>query len=225
SGMSVEKLWDIGRKASLRYATNDVNAIGLIRLITAERLFSSSRMEDFINTSIGDMQFSDLRIPFACVAMDIRTGAKVVFEDGDVGLAVRASMNIPGMFEPVRYRHYELVDGGVIDNVPVDVAKKMGADWVFTSLIQGDLSKTSFNTVYAYLMQVMDVRGSILVQDEIRDSNFILRPPVGHINFVAFEKAYYAGRTGLEEAYRHIDEAKDNVMLFSMDSIYGAYAR
>lgn len=223
SGIAMEDLWDIGRNASLKYATNDMNTIGIIRLVTAQRLFSSRRMEDFINTHIGHVDFNQLRIPFACVAMDIRTGEKIVFEDGDVGLAVRASMNIPGMFEPVRYRQYELVDGGVIDNVPVDVAKKMGADWVFTSLIQGDLSKTSFNSVYAYLMQVMDVRGSILLEEQLKGSNFILRSPVSHINFIAFEKAYTAGRIGLEESYKRIDEAKDSVMLYSMDSIYAGY--
>ena len=70
----------------------------------------------------------DLPIPFRAVAADINTGEPVVLGDGDLALAMRASMSIPGAFPPVEVGGRVLVDGGVARNVPVDVVRNMGAD-------------------------------------------------------------------------------------------------
>lgn len=71
--------------------------------------------------------FDQLPIPFRAVATDIVTGDKVVFSEGDMALAIRASMSVPGVFAPVRYQGRLLVDGGVVDNLPIDEARKLGA--------------------------------------------------------------------------------------------------
>ncbi|MFA6584438.1 MAG: patatin-like phospholipase family protein [Elusimicrobiaceae bacterium] len=225
AGMPIKTLWQIGNKATLDIASDDMNTFGIIRLLTTETLFSSQRMGAFLNEKIGEKNFSDLKIPFACVAMDIKTGERVVFTDGDVGLAVRASMNLPGVFKPVEYRHRYLVDGGVADNAPVDVARDMGADWVFTSLIRTNYTRTSFGSIYSYLMQALDIRGHMLVDESLKNSNFILVPQLGEVGFLDFSKATRAGQLGLEEAFRNIDAAKDSLMLFSMGPILNDYTR
>lgn len=79
-----------------------------------------SRVEDF------DL----LPIPFRCVAVDMRRGTDVVLGEGSLATALRATMAIPGVFDPVRLGDQLLSDGGVLDNVPVDVARKLGADVV-----------------------------------------------------------------------------------------------
>lgn len=71
--------------------------------------------------------FDQLPIPFRAVAADIITGDKVVFADGDLALAIRSSMSVPGAFAPVRVDDRLLVDGGMVDNVPVDIVRDMGA--------------------------------------------------------------------------------------------------
>jgi NTE family protein len=75
-------------------------------------------------------EFDDLRIPFRAVTTDITTGEMVVIDEGDLARAMRASMSVPGIFAPVEVSGRLLVDGGLVRNVPVDVARAMGADVV-----------------------------------------------------------------------------------------------
>ena len=89
----------------------------------------------FTKLSVGyqdDIDFNTLPIPFACVAVDINTKEEVVFHRGDIVTAIRASMSIPGYFSPVRIGDQYLIDGGMINNMPADVAKQMGADYIIT---------------------------------------------------------------------------------------------
>jgi NTE family protein len=72
--------------------------------------------------------FDDLALPFAAVAADLITGERVVLTSGDLPLAVRASMSLPVVFEPVRLGDALLVDGGIVDPVPVDAARELGGD-------------------------------------------------------------------------------------------------
>lgn len=92
-------------------------------------LISGDRIEKMLNQfALKDKTFDDLSISFAAVATDVESGAKVILNQGKVIDAVRASIAIPGIFTPVKYGDYYLVDGGVVDPVPVDVAQMMGAD-------------------------------------------------------------------------------------------------
>jgi len=92
-------------------------------------LISGDRIEKMLNQfSLKDKTFDDLGISFAAVATDVESGAKVILNQGKVIDAVRASIAIPGIFTPVKYQDYYLVDGGVVDPVPVDVVQMMGAD-------------------------------------------------------------------------------------------------
>jgi NTE family protein len=74
--------------------------------------------------------FDDLPIPFRCVATDLVEQKAYVFDHGSLALALRATMSIPAFFSPVREGDHVLVDGGLLDNLPVDVARRMGADIV-----------------------------------------------------------------------------------------------
>jgi len=75
-------------------------------------------------------KFDDLPIPFACVATDLVSGKQHVFRDGSLAVALRSTMAIPAVFSPVRTESSIFVDGGLLDNLPVDVAKELGADIV-----------------------------------------------------------------------------------------------
>ncbi len=85
--------------------------------------------------------FNKLSIPFACIGTDLETGNAVVMNKGNIVTAIRASMAIPSIFTPVKYDEKLLVDGGVVNNFPVTVAKKMGADYVIGVNLNTGLSK------------------------------------------------------------------------------------
>ncbi len=78
----------------------------------------------------GDIDFDDLPIPFRCLAVDIIIGRQVVLERGSLARALRATMAIPTIFAPVEWNEYLLVDGGLLNNLPIDVVKDMGAQVV-----------------------------------------------------------------------------------------------
>lgn len=83
--------------------------------------------------------FDRLAIPFRCVATDIASGEAVVLGEGDLATAIRASMAVPAIFSPVERNGIILVDGGISDNLPVDVARRMGADIIIASDISSPL--------------------------------------------------------------------------------------
>lgn len=83
--------------------------------------------------------FSELAIPLKVVATDMHSGDQVVFKSGDLFEALRASLSFPGLFAPVRYKGRWLIDGGVVDPVPVEVARSMGADIVIAVNLNSEL--------------------------------------------------------------------------------------
>lgn len=85
------------------------------------------------------LDFNKFPIPFACVAYNLVNGKEVVFHEGVLATAIRASMSIPGAFTPVRINDQVLVDGGMANNYPVDVAREMGADYVIGIDVQDSL--------------------------------------------------------------------------------------
>ncbi len=86
--------------------------------------------ETILNATYQSMNFSDLRIPLKIIATDMLSGEKVVLDRGDLAQALRATVGIPLLFSPVEYGSYILVDGGVVDNIPVGDARNAGADIV-----------------------------------------------------------------------------------------------
>jgi NTE family protein len=93
-------------------------------------LFDLEPLEALVQDNISVRTFNELPRRFAAVACDITTGQRVVLQTGAIARAVRASAAIPGLFTPAEIDGRLLVDGGVVDNLPVDVAREMGADYV-----------------------------------------------------------------------------------------------
>ena len=92
----------------------------------------SERLEEFLNKIYGDvMVFSEMKTPLSIVCTDLKTGKEVDFDYGNVAKVVSGSCAVPGVFTPVVYEGKHLIDGGLRNNVPVDVVKKMGANVVF----------------------------------------------------------------------------------------------
>lgn len=92
--------------------------------------FDGSRMERYLVELIGDLTFEDLPIPLRVATADILTEELVVLSKGRLAPAVRASCSVPGVFTPVEYRDHLLVDGGLINNLPVSAVLEMGAEYV-----------------------------------------------------------------------------------------------
>ena len=115
-----------------------------IKLFKNEALKGGSieQLLDSVVTVKEKVSFDELPIPFRCVTVDIKKMEVFVIEDGSLPLAMRASMAIPGVFKAVKWEGRTLVDGGLLNNLPVDVVKKMGADVIIAVDLQQNKHKT-----------------------------------------------------------------------------------
>lgn len=100
--------------------------------LTLQGLFSGKKFEAYLGEVIGTgLTFADLKRPLALAASDLVSGREIVLKSGRVVPAMRATMSIPGVFAPVEWEgRYRLVDGGILNNVPADLARSLGADVV-----------------------------------------------------------------------------------------------
>lgn len=109
------------RKESLKLADIMFPTSGLIE---------GKRIEQFLRAHLGTVRIENLAIPFACVATNFYTGQEVIITKGDLVTALRASISIPGVFKPVAVDGMLLVDGGVVNPVPVQAVRDLGADYI-----------------------------------------------------------------------------------------------
>ena len=136
---------------------------GMIQGVNLYNLFQDLTMgyHDSIN-------FNKLPIPFACVSEDIVNGSKHVFHNGELPFAMRSSMAIPGVFTPMRQDSMVFVDGGMIDNYPVDVCRAMGADIIIGIDVQNALKTSNeLNSVSDVLFQIIDLTGQASYEKNI----------------------------------------------------------
>ncbi|WP_159021835.1 patatin-like phospholipase family protein [Formosa sp. L2A11] len=119
--------------------------------------------------------FDKFPIPFRAMATDIVNGKQVVLSKGSLTTAMRASMSIPGVFKPVEYENTLLVDGGVLNNFPVDVAKKMGADFIIGSEVSGGLqTKEELSSLENLLFQTGMLSSNLTTAKNKNDCDILI---------------------------------------------------
>ncbi len=133
------------------------------------------------------IDFNKLPIPFACVSQDIATGNEVRFHSGVLSTAMRASMAIPGVFTPVRLDSMVLVDGGVVNNYPVNVARNMGADIVIGVDVQSELKPAEeLNGAGTILGQLINLMGLELYKKNLEDTDTYIKVDVEGYSAASF---------------------------------------
>lgn len=170
-------------------------------------------MNLFSNLTIGyhdSVDFKNFNIPFACVAVDAVDGKDYVFRKGSLPLAMRASMAIPAVFAPVRLDSMVLIDGGLNDNFPVDVAREMGADIIIgVDLGTSDLKTLDkLNSPGDVIGQIIALHGYDKYARNKQQTDLLLRPDMTSYNAASFTTPALDTliRRGEREAYAHWDE-------------------
>ncbi len=186
----------------------DISYISIIKLMLKENFISSEKMEKYLSEKIIDNDFSKTKIPFACIGSDIQTGERIVFKEGDLILAIRASSSIPGLFKPVEYRHRYIVDGGILDNLPADIAKTMGADFVIGVNVQGDFTLNKLKRVMSILNQVISMQGDLIGKNSTNYSDIIINPNVGDIDRMDLKRGKECITIGYLETKNMIEQIK-----------------
>jgi NTE family protein len=150
------------------------------------------KLESFVNKAVQNVVIERLKIPFRAVSTNVQTGEEVVFAMGNTGKAVRASCSIPGVFQPVRIGDKAYVDGGLVSPVPVDAARKAGADVVIAVDISAGVAKTHPQGILETILQSIDIMYAKIAEVQIRNAEVVIRPRVSHINSSDFDRRHEA---------------------------------
>lgn len=168
SGKSPEQL----REIALNMKVGDVRdfKIGL------KGFFDGQKVEDYVNKQVSEIPLEKMKIPMYVVATELQNGQRTVFNYGNTGQAVRASVSIPSMFIPTVIQGKEYVDGGLVSPVPVNIAKELGADIIVAVDILAQPVNTETNNVWGLFNQNINIMQNKLAADELKNADIVIQP-------------------------------------------------
>ena len=174
-----------------------------------------ARMYELFSLLTAKKSFSDVQIPFAVVAADVESGERVVLREGKLYQAVTASAAVPGIFAPVAHSGRYLIDGGVIDKVPAQVAIDMGAQIVIAVDTGAQLTRrvdSSFDVLFQSQRITSQKLTALQLERARKRLNgrlILLQPDVAWITLFAFEHLPDAVRAGKDEALARMSEIRN----------------
>jgi NTE family protein len=183
---------------------------GLLTAVLGMGLAKGEKLEAFVKSHVKARNIEELKLPFAAVATDLNWGQEVVLDRGPVARAVRASSAIPGVFQPVTHMGKLLVDGGVVDNIPIAVARKKGADLVVAVDISENLGNTNITNLVDVLLQATNIMFALNVEHARKDADVLIQPKVGDVAMLDFsqkKRCMEAGIAAAREAVPRIRQA------------------
>lgn len=201
SGMEVRLIEEIALRISW----------GKILKITFFRpgFISGEAIEELIVKYVGEKNISELKIPFAAIATDLKTGEAVVIDEGKVAKAVAASAAFPGVFAPEEIKHHLAVEGGIANNLPVDVARKMGANYVVAVDV---VPARPFHTLPKDAFQVFGRSLDLLLHklsiEQRKKANLLIEPQmeedIWHLDLNKAKRLIAAGEAAANRAVRRL---------------------
>ena len=207
AGLSIDETEKVGR--GLRW--RDVGRMTVSRL----GIQSNARMEDLLRARLPVTRFEELRVPFAAIATDLNSGEPVVMSgEGDLAFAIRASCCIPGWYIPVTdLQGRQLVDGGLVANIPVTYARDLGADVVIAVDVNAEGAKFlgEPHSIIGILLQTMMVVQRTAATHQLKSADLVIRPRVGHIRWDEMARADELLAAGYDAAIEVMAEIKSLV--------------
>ena len=167
--------------------------------------------------------FSKLPIPFLCIATDIEKGEQVVLQNGYLAQAMLASSAFPSLFSPVEIDGKLLIDGGVINNYPIDEIRKMGADIIIGVDVQDDLKdRNSLKDATRILVQITNLDMIKMMKDKIKLTDIYIKPAVSEFGVISFNEGreiIKKGETAAFGVYEQIKKLGDTTGTYQPNAI------
>ncbi len=163
-------------------------------------------LESFVIKSTGITDFDQLNIPYRAIATDLKSGQSITLKSGNLPLAMRASMAVPGAFTPVRMDGMVLVDGGILNNIPVDVVKEMGADYIIAvdvgAAAAGKSSQYNFRSLGEVVGRTYSLMQRPGQEEQLTRADFIIAPSLADTSATQFylaEEIIALGRSAAQQ--------------------------
>jgi NTE family protein len=163
-------------------------------------LLSNAKLGDMLTDLLGDVNFRSANIPLAVVAADICTGKKVILQDGDVAAAVMASTCIPGVFIPVEIDQNLLVDGGIVENVPLSALVCMGAEYLIGVDLNAQHAYKQPENIVDVLLNTFDITLNNATQLQTEKADILITPDLSAFNLVDTSQAEALIEQGYQES-------------------------
>ena len=198
SGMSAAQLEEEARSADSGRML-DPDWMGLATL-QSFGLMRGEGLSEFINEKVKRRKLEELPIPFAAVAVDLRTGKLAAFNHGDTGVAVRASSAVPGVFTPVPLRDGLYADGGLVSPLPAATARAMGAKIVIAVDVVYPPGDSVISNPFSVLFQTFLIQTYRLREYELKDADIVIAPLLRTAGQLSFSDRDWIIRAGEEAA-------------------------
>ena len=173
--------------------------------------------------------FDDLPIPFRSVATDIGSGERVVFKNGDLAMAIRASMSVPAAFAPIRFRGHLLVDGGITDNVPIDVARELGAQRLIVVNVSEPLAPdNTLNSPFSIANQMLTAMMKRQTDEQLGTlgtNDVLMTPDLGDLSSADFDRSVKAVAIGEATAELAVAQLRRDAVSESDYALFAANHR
>lgn len=153
--------------------------------------------------------FNALPIPFLCIGSDIETGEQVILNKGNLAHAMIASSAFPSLFSPVEYQGHFLVDGGVVNNYPIDEIRKLGADIIIGVDVQNDLlDRKALNDATKILVQITNLHSIDKMKENVLKTDIYIRPDIKDYGVMSFDSGQDIVSKGEEAAFSVFERLK-----------------
>ena len=190
---------------------DDLFDYGIFSAITGMGLARGDKLEEFVRTKVSTANIEDLKLPFAAVATDLNRGTRVVLDKGSVARAVRASSAIPGVFNPVEFQGRLLVDGGLMDNIPISVAREKGADIVIAVDISANVVNFNITNIVEVVLQSVNIMFDENCKNKKKDADVLIAPAVGDVGMLDFTQKKRCMQAGIEATQKAMPEIKKKI--------------
>ena len=184
------------------------NKFLLLQAMFKPGILSSEEFQSMIDFFIPDILIQDTTIPFRTVSTDLISGEQIVFSEGPLREAVMTSSAVPGAIEPRQSGKMLLSDGGIISLVPVNAARREGADIVIAvDITRGLFSDEKLETAPEISDRAADIAAHHLTRRELTGADVVIRPRVGNLHWSVFshaENLIAEGEKATREKMRHI---------------------
>ncbi len=164
-----------------------------------------------LKSHLKNVSIEKCNIPFAAIATDTKSGDMIVMKKGSLTNAIEASTAIPMVFAPVPWNGHLLSDGGMVDPVPADVVRDMGAEYVIAVNVSSswpDISEEtlSIHGIKSIIVDMLPILEHQLIERIIKEADVVIRPPVMNCHWVDFPQAKELIKMGIEETEIHLKE-------------------
>ncbi|HEY8464349.1 MAG TPA: patatin-like phospholipase family protein [Bacillota bacterium] len=184
-------------------------------------LIDGNKIQSLVDLLTKGKRIEELPLQFWAIATELMSGKEIVFKSGPLAQAIRASISIPGVFQPVELNGQLLVDGGVVAGVPVELAKELNGDLTVAVNVGFDHTQHTVNNIFDVLSKVLDIMGNRLDTYQLQLADLVITPQLGNIGTMHFQRAKECVIIGRQAAEAALPQLESLIQNYSQKDLVG----